>query len=126
MNSNKKALLGFLAFLPIIAGFGLFIYILTGFLPEIIRLERLGEQPDPFTVLSTMAPFIILIIISACIHLGLIIYFIIHAINNNHVKSEERIIWVLVFIFVSTIGLPIYWYLRIWKEPAPISNFIKE
>jgi Phospholipase_D-nuclease N-terminal len=101
------------------------IYIFTSFLPEMIRLDRLGEEPDPIHVLSTMAPFFILIILSALLHIGLLIFFIIHAINNKQVKSEERIIWVLVFIFVSSIGFPIYWAIRIWPEPKPESNFVK-
>jgi hypothetical protein len=125
MNSNKKAWLGFLAFLPIVSGIILFIYFFTGFLPEIIRLDELGEDSDPLHVLSTMAPFFVAIIIAGLMQLGLLIYFIIHAINNKQVKSEERIIWILVFIFVSSIGFPIYWYLRIWKEPKPESNFVK-
>jgi hypothetical protein len=125
MNKNIKIWQGFLAFLPLILGFVIIIYLFTGFLPEMIRMDHLGEEPDPIFVMSKMAPFFILVILSLIIHLGLLIYFIIHAINNKLVKSEERIIWILVFIFVSTIGFPIYWGLRIWPDPKPDSNFVK-
>jgi Phospholipase_D-nuclease N-terminal len=126
MNRTKKNWLGILSFLPIIVGIFAIIYMFTNFLPEILKLERMGEEPDPLYVFSKMGPFIALIILSALLHLGLLIFFIIHAINNKQVKSEERIIWILVFIFVSSIGFPIYWGLRIWPEPKPLSNFVRE
>lgn len=126
MNKTKKIWLGILAFLPIIVGIFAIIYLFTYFLPEIIRLEKLGEDPDPISVFSTMGPFFILIILSALLHLALLIYFIIHAINNKQVKNEERIIWILVFLFVSSIGFPIYWGIRIWPEPKSPTNFVRE
>jgi len=55
--------------------------------------------------------------------LGLLIYFIIHVVNNTVIDSTERIIWVLVFIFAGMIGFPVYWYMRIWKAPLPVSNY---
>jgi hypothetical protein len=51
---------------------------------------------------------------------GLLIYFIIHVINNKTIDSTERIIRILVFIFAGMVGFPVYWYMRIWKAPVPI------
>jgi hypothetical protein len=126
MNKTKKVWLGLLAFLPIITAIIAVIYVFTNFLPEMIRMDGMHEEPDPLFVFSKFSPMIFFIILSVIIQLGLLIFFIIHAINNKQVKSEERIIWILVFIFVSTIGFPIYWGLRIWPDPKPESNFIRE
>lgn len=125
MNKQKKVWIGILAFLPIILGIVILVYVFTNFIPNIIRLEELGEDPNPVLIFSQMAPFLILVILAALLHVGLLIFFIIHAINNKEVKSEERIIWVLVFIFTSSIGFPIYWGIRIWPDPKPESNFVK-
>jgi hypothetical protein len=126
MNKSKKIWIGFLSFLPLLLGIAALVYMFVGFLPTLIRMEEEGAADAmPLTVLSQMMPFVLLIVISALLHMGLLIYFIIHAVNNKHVKQEERIIWVLVFIFVSSIAFPVYWAIRIWPDPKPDSNFIK-
>ena len=126
MNRSKKIWIGFLSFLPLLLGIGALIYMFAGFLPAMIRLEEEGGADTmPLSVLSQMMPFILLILISALLHIGLLIYFIIHAVNNKQVKQEERIIWVLVFIFVSSIAFPVYWAIRIWPDQKPDSIFIK-
>lgn len=47
---------------------------------------------------------------------GLLIYYIIHVVNNKMIDSNERLIGILVFIFANMIGFPIYWYMRIWRK----------
>jgi hypothetical protein len=125
MSKSKKTWLGILSFLPIIFGIVILIYMFTGFLPTMLRMEHEGAQENPLIVLSTIAPLLIIVIIAVILHLALLIYFIIHVINNTRVKHEERIIWILVFLFASSIGFPIYWGIRIWPDEKPDSNFVK-
>jgi hypothetical protein len=80
------------------------------------EMFRHGE-PDPEYMFANFYPVVASGILMAFASLGLLIYYLIHAINNKQIDSTERLIWVLVFIFAGTIGFPIYWYLRIWKEP---------
>lgn len=126
MTKSKKIWIGILAFLPLLFSAILLIYMFTAFLPTLLELDQYehGDIP-PALFFSRFMPFILLCIFLGILHLGLMIYFIIHAINNQRVKSEERIIWVLVFIFTSSIGFPIYWGIRIWPEEKPESNFVK-
>jgi len=53
-----------------------------------------------------------------------LIFYIIHAINNKAIDSNERIIWILIFIFAGMIGFPVYWFMRIWqtKEPSIVQS----
>jgi len=44
-----------------------------------------------------------------------LIFFLIHAINNKSIDSNERLVWILVFLFASVFSFPIYWYMRIFK-----------
>lgn len=125
MSKSKKIWLGILSFLPIIFGIVILIYIFTGFLPTMLRLGHEGAQENPLIILSTIAPLLMIVIIAVILHLALLIYFIIHVINNTRVKHEERIIWILVFLFASSIGFPIYWGIRIWPDEKPESNFVK-
>lgn len=126
MSKSKKIWIGILSFLPLLISLVLIIYMITVFarMPFGDMQHNNGDVP-PAWFLSNMFGMFIWIILSVFIHLGLMIYFIIHAINNTRVKSEERIIWVLVFIFASSIGFPIYWGIRIWPEEKPESNFVK-
>ncbi len=131
MTRSKKIFLGILSVMPIILTIGLLIYLFTGFIPQMVTLDQqYGNNVPPMAVLSNVFGFVLYAIILSLFHLGLLIYFIIHAINNKAVKSEERIIWILVFIFVSTVGFIIYWAIRIWpdekkEEPLPSSNFVR-
>ena len=125
MPKSKKVFIGLLAFLPLIATAIFMIYFFTTLFPEILRMEREHGDVSPEFFFGNMMGFIASAIALVFVQLGLMIYFIIHTINNKRVKNEERIIWVLLFIFVSTIAYPIYWGIRIWPEEKPESNFVK-
>lgn len=77
------------------------------------------EHPDvmPEMFFKNMIGTIILLMIAGLSTLGLLIYYIIHVVNNIVIDSNEKIIWILIFIFISMVGFPVYWYLRIWNQP---------
>ena len=126
MNKSKKIWLGILAFLPLVCGVTAIIFMFTSFVPAIMRFEQQGNHNDlPIAFFAELMPLFIVAIFASILTLLALIYFIIHAINNLNVKSEERIVWVLVFIFASSIGFPIYWCIRIWPDPKTESNFVK-
>lgn len=129
MSRTKKVIIGTIAFLPL---FLVICILVFGFslMFNSIRTESLLQENGSNMITEywnlegffALAAFIIIAII---LQLVLLIYFIIHIINNKRVKNEERIIWVLLFIFVSTIAYPIYWGIRIWPDEKPESNFVK-
>lgn len=125
MTRSKKVLIGILAFLPLLATAIFAVYFFTTFFPEIMRMEHEHGDVPPEFFFGNMINFFATVIVLVFVQLGLMIYFIIHTINNKQVKNEERIIWILLFIFVSTIAYPIYWGIRIWPEEKPESNFVK-
>ncbi len=126
MNKAKKLWLGLLAFLPLTVGIGILIYTLTIFFtPEHFHaLQTTGDEP-PAWLIGDIIGLVILAVFAGLLHLAALIYFIIHAINNPGVKSNERIIWIVLFIFTGSISFPIYWAIRIWPDPKPESNFIR-
>lgn len=125
MNKSKKIWLGILAFLPLLLSAIMLIYMFTAFLPTVFELDHGHGEIPPALFFSRFMPFMLLCVLLGILQVAVMIYFIIHALNNQRVKSEERIIWVLVFIFTSGIGFPVYWGLRIWPEEKTESNFVK-
>lgn len=125
MSRSKKVMIGILAFLPLVSAAVFIIYFFATLFPEILRMEQEHGDVPPEFFFGNMMGFIASVIILVFVQLALMIYFIIHTINNKRVKNEERIIWVLLFIFVSTIAYPIYWGIRIWPDEKPESNFVK-
>ena len=121
MSRSGKILLGILTLLPFILFAGYIIYFISIF-SEVFR-HHVELNADPEQAFATFYPIIVFAILMALISLGLLIYYIIHAVNNKKIDSTERIIWILVFLFAGMIGFPVYWYMRIWKDditPQPI------
>lgn len=116
MSRGSKIILGILSFLP----FVLLVFYLGAvfsFVGEMIVATRAGEKPDAVFVWTRMSTVILMAIVLGLVALGLKIYYIIHAINNKSINSSEKIVWILVFVFVGLIGYPIYYITRILKEP---------
>ena len=114
MSRSKKIIIGLLSLLPIV-----FIAIyLVQFYTLFINMLEWGayDEPDPREFMRTFMPLFLLILIKVLISLGLLIYFLINAINNKKIDSGERIVWILTFIFVGFIAFPLYWYMRIWND----------
>lgn len=126
MTGRKKILTGILAFLPVIVSSILFIYVLTTFLPQMFALEAKYDRSIPIDILlPKIIGYVILVLLMIVFIISIMIYFIIHAINNKSVKNEERIIWILLFVLMHGIAFPIYWGIRIWPKEKPESNFAK-
>jgi uncharacterized membrane protein len=117
MSRNSKILLGIISFLPIVTTIAYMISFFSFFLRFIPSMQgHQDELPGEF-----MHYFIIIFIsavVMGLISLGLLVYFLIHAINNPAVHKDERLMWILLFIFLSMISMPIYWYMRIWTVPV--------
>jgi len=106
-----------LSFLPIILFVAYFIFFFGFFITIFKHVQEQDVLPE--LIFEKIAGMAAAIVLAGLFSLGVLIYFIIHAINNKIIDSTERIIWVLIFIFAGTIGFPVYWYMRIWKELPP-------
>lgn len=123
MSKSAKIILGVLSFLPFVFLLGYFVWFIGLFI-HMMGAAGSGnayprEMPDYFS--GNMIWMIILMALMGIFTFGLLIYYIIHVVNNKAIDSNERLVWILVFIFANMIGYPIYWYMRIWQK-APGSN----
>jgi hypothetical protein len=117
MSRSKKIIIGLLSLLPIVFIIIYFIQFYSLFV-EMFDWGAYREQPDPREFMRTFMPLFILILIKVLISVGLLVYFLINAINNKKIDSGERVVWILTFIFVGFIAFPLYWYMRIWNDQS--------
>lgn len=120
MNKFKKILLAIITMYPIVYFISFMIFIMTTMFSVYSVIEEPSGigSPDMFSIVPFIFFFHILTII---ISLLLPILYIILALKNERIKSDMRIIWVLIILFGGMIAMPIYWYLYVWKEEPPFS-----
>jgi hypothetical protein len=120
LSTTQKVVLGIFTILPLVLLPFIFFQVFhTIFfsLNEHIDLESVDSESQKeffFMMIQIMIPAMILSLLS----LGLLIFYLIHAAKNNSLNTNERLIWILIFVFAGIIGFPIYWYMQIWKTPA--------
>ena len=117
MNSIQKFWLGFFTFLPILLVLLLFSYFFTFFITNIEALEHTTHNEVPVEFIQTIGGFILLIVVTAMVSLGIRIYYIVHANNNTNNDINKKVMWTLILVFIGFIGSIIYYFVEI--IPAP-------
>lgn len=117
MKKSTKIWLGILTFLPLLFVLIFFIGLATVLITQIPELERnTGEFPAVF--LGSFFGVLLLLFFGALIHFGVMIYYIVHVSSNSKNESTKVIMWILLLIFVGTIGNIVYYFLEIY----PLDN----
>ena len=115
MAQENKTMAGILSFLPLVA-FLIYIIVFLNFIFQVMpNMDRHGPNAEEL-ILPNIFSIVLFAIILGIVSLGVLVYFIIHAVNNKTIDSTERLVWILIFIFTGMIGYPIYWYMRIYKN----------
>lgn len=114
LSKTQKIVLGIFTLLPFIV----FPFILWQIVYSILTLVDISEhgEPEPREVLLIVFSFAVPIILLAISSLALLIFYIVHAVTNKEIGAGERVLWILLFLFVGIIVFPIYWTVRIWNN----------
>lgn len=113
---NKKIILGILTFSPVIGFIAYFILLGFGISGLFSDLGADGSDIEPlgdFFIYYGWA--FVAIGLSVLISLGMMIYYIIHILNNVDNKNNMQLLWILVIIFANFIGQAIYYFMEILK-----------
>ncbi len=54
--------------------------------------------------------------------LAIMIYYIVHANNNPNNDSGKKIMWIIILIFVSSIGCVVYYFVEILPSDNKLSD----
>lgn len=125
MSNGSKVFLGICTFMPIFLGMCLlFIYlsILPGLMSRALQSSDPGELFHAYFSMIFTARFFIILMLLAIVKLSLIIYYIIHAVKHVTRSEGEKVMWILLFIFIGTIPFIIYFFLKIVPVPAKNVN----
>jgi TM2 domain-containing membrane protein YozV len=119
LSTTQKVVLGMFTILPLVLlpyiffqVFHTLLYNLHDVDPEF--MDSTSQKEFFFMMIQIMIPSMIISLLS----IGLLIFYLIHVAKNNSLNTNERLIWILIFVFAGIIGFPIYWYMQIWKAPA--------
>ena len=99
MNRALTLLLGAVSLVPLV-------YLIVYFAAPVDR----DHPPVWFVLVSTLGGLICL---------GLILFYIVNIFQNPRVPKEAQMGWVLVLFLLGVFVFPIYWYIYLWKSPAP-------
>ena len=115
LSQGLKLIVGFFTFLPYLL-IPYYLYQFFHFFIDMIHQGINHGEPDPVVVLGTMAPMFVAIGLLSLTSIGLLIFYIIHVVNNKIIDGNERILWVLLFVFAGLIAFPIYFFMRLWND----------
>jgi hypothetical protein len=59
---------------------------------------------------------IISVVVLGLLHFGLLLFFIIHLMQDLGAKDSDRLVWLLLLLFFNPFSYPFYWYFRIYND----------
>ena len=87
--------------------------------PLVAKIEENSSSPVspaiPFAFAGVFGAHMLTILLM----LALMPFYIILAVKNERVDQTMRIVWVVLMCTATMFAAPVYWYLYIWRKPAP-------
>lgn len=117
MTKNTKIFLGVLSFVPLVTLIAYFVFFVRIFLNMLQDSHSLSSVDNPESFFLSFIPLIILLGIGSLVGLFLLVYFIYCSIKDVSATENNKLLWVLLLIFLNYLSFPIYWFIRIWKNP---------
>jgi hypothetical protein len=119
LSKGQKIFIAILTILPFLF-VPYMIFQIFSFVMTTVHNDSMNIDPQPEVILSAVFSFIFPIIMLSLLSLGLFIFYIVHVAMNKSFDTSERIIWILLFLFVGIMVFPVYWFMRIWTESEVI------
>lgn len=116
LSKKQKILVGLGTFWPV-----LYIPIFIVFVAALVAGSALqpggGSELDPLFGIG-FGLFFLVHMFTIFLSLGMTVFHVIHAVKNQSLENNMRIVWIILFFFVGMIAEPIYFYLEVWKDKA--------
>ena len=100
-----------------LVGIGLFFgYVALALLEGGESISNLGNLFKQILSLEFMVP---IHVCSLFLEVGLLIFYLVHTIQNTKASDSMRIVLGLGHLFLPFVAMPIYYYLYLWRESPP-------
>ena len=123
MTKPAKIFLGIITFLPLVFGICCLVYYLLAIRDMIMLMPVSPDDSRRFaqSYISHIfsGPLVTFAILSFVTHIGLMIYYIVHVVTYKVKTEGEKVMWILLFVFIGTIAFIIYFFMRVVPLPAP-------
>lgn len=116
MSKTGKILLGIVTFIPTALFITYILFCFTLFTSIFHQATEHPGQPPEF-MMNYFGGLMLIIGLAIISSIGLLIFYLIHIINNPRLDNTERLIWVLIVIFANAIGYIVYFFMRIASVP---------
>jgi len=115
MKKSNKIWLGILTFLPILFLIIYFVFLFGAIFENFDELQNNnGEFPIDF--FQSIAWAFVFLLLAIIIKIGLMIYYIIDVSDNVKNDTTKKIMWILILVFVGTIGSIIYYFMEVYPS----------
>ena len=123
MTKSAKIFLGIITFLPLVFGICCVVYYMLAIRDMFLLMPVSPDDSRRFTqsYISHIfsGPLVMFAILSFVTHIGLMIYYIVHVVTYKVKTEGEKVMWILLFVFIGTIAFIIYFFMRVVPLPAP-------
>lgn len=123
MTRSAKIFIGICTPLPLICGAIFYInYLLTFVLYMPKHAGQWASDPNPMASIQDMIhhvfspAMIACLLISLLAYIGTLIFYIRHVARNRPKAEWELVMWILLFIFLSSIPKLVYFFLKVVPE----------
>jgi hypothetical protein len=90
--------------------------------PKVEKIDENTSEPRVTKLLPFgIALFFICHLFTILLMFLLMPLYIILAVKNERLDQTMRIVWVVLTCTVGVFANPVYWYLYVWRTPAPIA-----
>mgnify|MGYP003675045970 CR=1 FL=1 len=114
MSKFKKFWIGFFTFLPILGFIGYFVFFFAMFFNFTQSVAIEGSEPENMSTFFSGFAFVFASLLVAVLSgIGIMIYDIVHVVNNKKFTENNRLMWILILVLASGIGSIIYFFVEI-------------
>jgi hypothetical protein len=116
MPNPGRTILGILSVLPLFGIVWVLVYVFTDLVSYFIELDHSGMEPNASEIFARLGSMIISVVVLGLLHFGLLLFFIIHLMQDLGAKDSDRLVWLLLLLFFNPFSYPFYWYFRIYND----------
>jgi hypothetical protein len=115
MSTGSKILLGFFTFLPLVFGIAWLVDYILLIVDLVTNIPVDGDAQlyqQTYMLHFFSGTFLYLMLLSILTHIGLMIYYILHVVRYGAKSEGEKVMWILMFIFIGTLSFVVYYFMR--------------